>query len=204
MILFCAPASPFARKVRMLTRHLGLADRVEERIIDTAAPPSAFLCANPLGKIPTLVTPTGPLFDSAVIGAYLDSLAGDPLTLPGEDRFAQMAYESLCDGIIEAIVLQVYEQRWRAEDRREPRWIMHQGEKIERGLKQAAVIVNRASHRLQRGDFALAAALGYLDLRFAGSWRADHPVLVGWLESFAAAVPAFEATRHRDPAPPVI
>jgi hypothetical protein len=42
---------------------------------------------------------------------------------------------------------------------------------------------------------ALASALGYLDLRFEGAWRAQHPRLVGWLDVFAEATPAFEATR---------
>jgi glutathione S-transferase len=37
--------------------------------------------------------------------------------------------------------------------------------------------------------------LGYLDLRFGGEWRGDHPRLVAWLDAFAAAVPAFAATR---------
>jgi len=45
------------------------------------------------------------------------------------------------------------------------------------------------------GQIALACALGYLDLRFAGRWRADHPQLVTWLDEFAAQVPAFAATR---------
>jgi hypothetical protein len=37
--------------------------------------------------------------------------------------------------------------------------------------------------------------LGYRDFRFGGSWRADHPRLVGWLDDFAARVPAFAATK---------
>ena len=45
------------------------------------------------------------------------------------------------------------------------------------------------------GHVALACALGYLDLRFEGAWRVDHPHLVEWLDRFAEAVPAFEATR---------
>ena len=45
------------------------------------------------------------------------------------------------------------------------------------------------------GRIALACALGYLDLRFAGAWRADHPGLVAWLDGFEAAVPSFAATR---------
>ena len=44
-------------------------------------------------------------------------------------------------------------------------------------------------------EVALACALGYLDLRFEGRWRADHPGLVAWLDQFAARVPAFAATR---------
>jgi hypothetical protein len=45
------------------------------------------------------------------------------------------------------------------------------------------------------GQIATACALGYLDLRFQGRWRADHPRLVAWLDGFAAAVPAFGATK---------
>ncbi len=47
------------------------------------------------------------------------------------------------------------------------------------------------------GEIALACALGYLDLRFDGAWRADHPQLVLWLDRFAETVPAFEATRMK-------
>jgi glutathione S-transferase len=35
----------------------------------------------------------------------------------------------------------------------------------------------------------------YLDFRLGGKWRAGNPKLVKWLDEFAAAVPAFEATR---------
>jgi hypothetical protein len=45
------------------------------------------------------------------------------------------------------------------------------------------------------GTIALACALGYQDLRFAGTWRGIYPRLVGWLDAFAASVPAFEQTR---------
>jgi len=47
------------------------------------------------------------------------------------------------------------------------------------------------------GAIALACALGYLDLRFEGAWRAEHPRLVSWLDVFADATPSFEATRAR-------
>jgi glutathione S-transferase len=44
-------------------------------------------------------------------------------------------------------------------------------------------------------DIAVACALGYLDLRFEGAWRATHPHLVNWLAAFEAQVPSFDKTR---------
>lgn len=183
----------------MLTRHLGFEGIVDERFVDTATPNAAFLAANPLAKIPTLITLQGDaLFDSAVIAAYLDARSGHALTQRGDAYFVGQAYEALADGVMEAIVLIIYERRWREEAKREARWTAHQEAKIMRGLARASQIVVRPGHRLQIGDFSLAAALGYLDLRFEGAWRATFPVLAGWLYDFAVQVPAFEATRHRD------
>jgi glutathione S-transferase len=54
-----------------------------------------------------------------------------------------------------------------------------------------------AYDRPRIGEIALACALGYLDLRFDGSWRPGHPALVAWLAAFAAKVPAFEETRFK-------
>ena len=39
-----------------------------------------------------------------------------------------------------------------------------------------------------------SAALGYLDFRHGGKWRAGHPKMVAWLDKFAAEVPAFAET----------
>ena len=46
----------------------------------------------------------------------------------------------------------------------------------------------------RRALIALACALGYLDLRFAGAWRSAHPGLADWLADFAGKVPAYEST----------
>lgn len=183
----------------MLVRHLGFESVVEERFVDTGAPDPAFLTANPLAKIPTLVTPDcGALFDSSVIAAYLDARAGYPLTPRGDGGFAAQAYEALSDGVMDAIVLVIYERRWREAEKREPRWVAHQEAKIARGLARAGDIVAGPGHRLQIGDFSLAAALGYLDLRFEGAWRATFPGLESWLDDFAAQIPAFDVTRYQN------
>ncbi|WP_237477752.1 glutathione S-transferase family protein [Lichenibacterium dinghuense] len=194
MILRSAPASPFGRKVKIAAALLGLSVSVVEA--DTASPTDSLRRENPLGKIPTLILEDGTtLFDSAVIVAYLDAVAGGNRLIPAElgPRFAALRLESLADGLGDAALLQVYEGRWRAAEKREAAWVEHQAGKVERAL--AALEAEPPAGAITVGSIALACALGYLDLRFDGRWRGGHPRLVAWLDGFAAAVPAFEATR---------
>ena len=88
-----------------------------------------------------------------------------------------------------------YEGRWRSSDRHEPKWLEHQAGKVTRALALLEGAPPSLAGTPHVGQIALACALGYRDLRFAGGWRAGHPRLVSWLDDFAAAVPAFDATR---------
>jgi hypothetical protein len=90
-------------------------------------------------------------------------------------------------------VLLRYETLWREPAMRSEKWIAHQGDKIARALR--AFEQDPPEELSDVATVALACALGYLDLRFEGAWRADHPRLVDWLDVFAEATPSFEATR---------
>ena len=96
---------------------------------------------------------------------------------------------------MDAAILRVYEARWRPEERHEPTWLDHQAEKIDRALSFAERECARFPGRLHIGHVALACALGYLDLRFDGHWRAAHHRLTAWLGHFEIRVPAFAETR---------
>lgn len=199
--LLSSPPSPFGRKVKIAASLLGLSDRITVVPVETVVPDGELLARNPLGKIPALVPATGAaLYDSRVILEYLDHLAGGGRIIPAEagPRFAALTLQALCDGLMDAALLQVYETRLRPEGERSPGWSARQAEKVRRALATLeaappAAVSDPAA--ITVGEIALACALGYLDLRFAGAWRAEHPALAAWLESFAAAVPAFEATR---------
>ena len=195
MILRSAPASPFGRKVKIAAAVLGLSSRFTTVDADTMSETDSIRRENPLGKIPTLVLDDGTtLYDSRVIVEYLDHLAGGGQVIPAEtaSRFRSLTLQALADGIMDAALLQVYEGRWRPSDRHEPRWVNHQAEKIARAL--TALEATPPLVLTDVGAIALACALGYLDLRFAGEWRAGHPNLLAWLDRFSIAVPAFEAT----------
>ena len=200
LILRSSGASPFVRKVRIAADVLGLSDRIEVVEADTMNPASDLLGQNPLGKIPTLILENGEtLYDSAVIVEYLDALAGGGRIIPpGWSRFPVLRLQALADGIMEAGVLQMYEIRWRPEEHRIEKWVAHQKGKVARALKEAeGALAATPATPLHIGHIALACALGYLDLRFEGKWRGDHPKLVAWLGGFENEVPSFEATRFK-------
>ena len=198
LVLRSSPASPFGRKVKMAALEFGLMDKIEIVAADTTDPTEVLRQQNPLGKIPTLVLEDGTtLFDSRVILDYLDHLSGGKLIPAGEARFVQLRLQALADGICDAALLKVYEGRFRPEEARNANWVAHQDGKVARGLAALEAAPPTFPDRPRVGEIALACALGYLDLRFEGKWRADHPKLVAWLDDFAARVPAFETTRFK-------
>ena len=198
MILRTAPASPFGRKVRIAASLLGLDGDIQIERADTMDPLDSVRRQNALGKIPVLITEdNAALFDSRVILEYLDHRAGGGRIIPGnpQARFAALTLQALCDGMMDASLLEVYEGRWRSSDRHEPKWLEHQAGKVMRALALLESAPPSLTGIPHVGQIALACALGYRDLRFDGGWRAGHPRLVSWLDDFAAAVPAFDATR---------
>lgn len=198
MILRSSPKSPFGRKIEIAVGVLGLEHDVTVETADLTDPSDSLRRQNPLGKIPVLVIADGTaLYDSPVILEYLDHFAGGGRIIPHEPkaRFAALRLQALCDGILDAAILQVYEGRWRAADRHEAKWLEHQSGKVSRGLAALEAEPPGIDPVPHVGQITAACALGYLDLRFRGLWRAAHPGLVVWLDRFAAKVPAFAATR---------
>jgi len=165
---------------------------------DTNDPSDSIRKQNPLGKIPALILEDGSaLFDSTVILEYLDALAGGGKIIPreGAARWDALRLHAIGDGIMDAGILLVYEKRFRPEEHWVAKWTDYQSQKIARTLDVLEAAPPAISGMPNVGHIALACALGYLDLRFEGKWRAKYPELVAWLDGFAAQVPAFEKTK---------
>jgi glutathione S-transferase len=198
MILRSSPASPFARKIRIAISLLGLAGKIDVRATDLNDPTDTIRKQNPLGKIPALILDDGTTYyDSRVILEYLDELAGGRKIIPrgGPPRFAVLRLQALCDGMLDAGVLLVYENRYRPAGMQVQLWVERQSEKIARGLDALEAAPPELTALPDVGQIGLACVLGYCDLRFGGTWRKDHPKLVAWLDQFAAQVPAFAETK---------
>jgi glutathione S-transferase len=199
MKLLSNPLSPYGRKVRIAAAMKGLEDKIETIGIDTNPLDNPQISkANPLAKVPALVTESGTvIFDSHVVCEYLDSLAPSPVLFPksGQERWETLVLGSLADGILDAALLLVYEKRFRPEEMRHAPWQQRQQGKIDRALDHLEGNPPAWGSSPNYGHLTLASALGYLDFRHEGKWRAGHPKLVAWLDRFAKAVPAFEKTR---------
>jgi glutathione S-transferase len=196
VLLRVTPLSPFGRKVRMAISRLGLWDRIEAVKADPMDAADPLRRDNPLGKIPTLVTDDGkPVFDSSVILEYLDHVAGGGKLIPAAwpERIETLTLQAMCDGVMDACILIVYEARHRPAALHHEPWLDYQRGKVVRGLASFAKQPPDAA-RFDVGTITGACMLGYLDLRKQVDWRPEFPVLVGWLDQFRARHPEFDAT----------
>ncbi|MHA6346091.1 glutathione S-transferase [Roseivivax sp. CAU 1761] len=189
MQLYKAGPSPFVRKVLVLLHETRQIDDVEMIAVtaNPLDPDPTLTAANPLGKIPALARPDGPmLYDSRVICRYLDARAKAGL-YPESRLWEILTLEATADGIMEAGVSIVYESRFRPADRVHGPWIDGQWGKVTRALD---VLEERwLSHlggRLTMAQIALGCALAYLDFRLGDrDWRAGRPGLAAWHAGFA-------------------
>ena len=200
MKLYTASTSPYARKVRVvLTEKKIECDFIEENpwITETAIPQF-----NPLGKIPVLILDDGtPLYDSRVIVEYLDTVSPVSRLIPEphRQRIAVRRWEALADGICDAALTVVREQK-RPAGQQSKDWIDRQFQKMRLGVQELArELEDRpwcSGDAYSLADIATGCALGYLDLRHpAIDWRSDYPNLAKLADklakraSFAETVP---------------
>jgi glutathione S-transferase len=192
MKLFFSPTSPYVRKCLAVAHELGVADRIE--LMGSNAHPvnrdARIVAANPLGKVPTLLTDDGTaLYDSRVICEYLDAQFGDGRLFPahGAARWQALTLQSLADGMLDAALLARYEQIARPDELRWPDWQAGQLDKVETSLEA----LERGDlpldpQRVDIGALALGCALWYVDLRFdVLAWRARFPNVAQWNAVFS-------------------
>lgn len=195
MRLYYSPASPFAAKARMAASHCGIA--IDAVKTDTSAEPDDLIEANPLGKIPALVLDNGQtVFDSSVICDYFDKMSGNQL-LPQTIEAWQTAkvYEAAVDGTIDALILTVYESRYRPEEMRHQPWVDMQMRKADRGLAWLELHLEEIGTDITIAHFALASLIGWMGIRFEPKLASEHPKLVAWIEAFAKTFPAYEQVK---------
>jgi len=204
MKLLGSYTSPYVRKISVILLEKGIAFD----LVNTTpwADDDNVVAANPLGKVPVLMTPQGEhYFDSPIIAHYLELAYPQPALVP-VDPFAALKVrqiEALADGVTDAAMVIVGECRRRPEGQN-AQVLLRQREKIRRGLDALeryageGLWLNTSS--LNLADIAVACAVGIINYRrIMPNWCVDRPVLVALVErlfaraSFARTTPPVAA-----------
>jgi glutathione S-transferase len=185
--LFYSPTSPYARKVLACAITREIDGQITLLSTNPHVSPPALLAANPLSRVPCLVTEDGlALFDSPVICEYLDSI-GDMLPLfpraGSAQRWHALKMQAAGDGMMDAAVPRRAEEA-KPRDAARDAFIARQKAAVERTLDMLEA--EPPGRLLDIGAIAIACALGYLDFRFAHEpWRDTRPRLATWLAAIA-------------------
>ena len=202
MKLLSAPASPFARKVRIVLAE----KRIECDIatVDVQPHENEVNAHNPLGKIPTLVLDDGTaIYDSRVIVEFLDNMTANSRLIPQDkrERIAVRRWEALADGVLDAGLLVRYESL-RPQNEQGASWTAKQMARLRRGLAQMEADLGAHAwcqrRRYTLADIALGCCVGWIGFRKPGGidWRADYKNLAKHYDklmqrpAFADTVPA--------------
>lgn len=188
--------SPFARKAAMAVHALGLAQRIE-MIDHDADKTNEVRHINPLHKIPMLIVDDSThIFDSPVILECLDEIAGGGKIMPasGIERYKTLSRLALADGISEAEVLIMYEDRWREPGQKSLPWIAHQQGKIERAI---GVFEKAIPQTFDAAAMGLYCALTFVGLRKDWNWRTNAPKLSAWYDETKKREPSIAATEPK-------
>lgn len=197
MRLYCAGASPYSRKVRVLAIELRLDDRIEIREQAPRDNSTGFFAVNPLARVPSLETDDGAvLYDSPVIADYLNTLAkGTFIPFEGARRWDALRRQALGDGILD-VALPLRGELLRARELQSGELIARHRATIDRALD--AVDRDSATanpNNVDIGAIAIGCTLGWLDFRFPDwGWRTSRPTLAAWFGKLEQR-PSFKNTR---------
>ena len=175
---------------------LGLRERIE--IVPTYWPHAwgtrtvdfdpAFLAANPIGRIPVLVTDDNiAIPESNWICQYLDSLAGEPRLMPqhGAARWHCVRVLAIADGALEAMIARRAESLRTGADRSED-FLAKQRDRARRCMDALESETGALTGDLTLAQISTGIGCGYMDFRYPeDDWRRRCPKLSAWYEEFS-------------------
>ncbi len=201
MKLLYSPTSPYVRKVLVSAIELGISSSIELLPTNVWDPSTDIAAHNPLGKVPALITEGNEiLYDSPVIVDYLDTLNENMELIPanGRARWNALRRQALADGILDAAILRLLEEK-RPDGERSEGWISRQQLSVNRALDKMETEADGLGQDINIGTIATGVALGYLDFRFGDdNWRAERPALADWFDIFCDR-PSMVETIPKDP-----
>src|SRR5689334_14220490 len=210
MKLFWTPASPFVRKVVVASIELDLRDQIEiyptywphEWGSKTVKFDPAFVTANPVGRIPSLITKDGiAISESNWICDYLDSLSSGRKLLPksGAARWKCIRLLAIADGALEAMIARraelLREQSAQSRD-----FLNKQKDRIFRCFDTIEHEIDDLEGDLTLAQIAVGIACGYMEFRYSqDNWSLERPRLAAWSAVFGQRKSMVESKPQETP-----
>lgn len=210
MKLFWTPASPFTRKVVVTARELGLWDRIEiaptvwplDWGYATVAFTEGLAEANPIARIPTLITDDGAAIgDSTLICQHLNEIAlGKSLIPDGASRWQMWSLYAIADGLLEAQIAMRAEML-RPEGSWSDGFLDKQRDRIMRCFDHIEARVDELEGALDLAQITVGIACGYQDWReWLDDFRPGRDRLAHWYAEFAERPSMRETEPQETPA----
>lgn len=186
MKLLSQSHSPYARKVVVVVHELGCDDiAIEHQETSPTNPNPVVSAANPLGKVPVLLTDDEAIYDSAVICEYLCHLNSDTRLLPSDfkARIRALRLQALADDLCATGIAARWEIERRPETLRYP--LLRDG-LLDKLTASFAFLEDTipSEDDVTVGTIALACALDWLAFRGMAFDPARHPNLTTWFNRF--------------------
>jgi glutathione S-transferase len=202
MKLIGSPASPFARKVRIVLAEKKIDYDFEAQ--DPWGDGSPIWEQNPLAQVPVLLLEDGTtVFDSRVIVEFLDNASPLAKLIPASnrERMEVKRWEALADGVLDAGIL-VRRERQRPPKQKSDQWIDRQMKKVDAGLQMMARDLGGnawcAGNGYSLADIAVGACLGWLAFRFPEMRWQDELANLARHYAKLCERPSFAETSPRD------
>lgn len=193
--------SPFVRRVAVTLDLYGMA--FEHQNWSVGKDFETIRAHNPLGRVPALILDDGEvLIDSAAILDHLDELAGPQALIArsGASRRAALRLMAIATGAADKGVVQLYERRFRPEEKVHEPWLERCRAQVEAGLGALEAHLRGVPEGAwmlddRFGHADLTAACAFTFLYDAGMVAGTYPRLRA-LTDRVEAMPEMAATRR--------
>lgn len=203
MKLHWSSRSPYVRKVMIVARETGLAEKitVHRSVVRRTIINPEVVEESPVGRIPALALEDGTVLSgSFAICDYLDSLHDGRklIPAPGESRWRELELHGVADGTLDVLQNWRYE-KMKPEAQRSEALCDTSAAKIEHclaWLDRRAGTFGEEDYGI--GQITAGIVLDYLDFRFPDiDWRSEYRNLREWHEIFRER-PSSQATEIVD------
>lgn len=183
MDFFFSLTSPYARIVRIALAEKHLEQEIKARVVDPWSDDAALMKANPISRVPTLVTDDGhAIAEALLITRYLDAQFPARPLVPAAGAGTVLARAGLAFGVIDAAVQIVIGRRAVGAGFDDNMVGQRRHRAMDRGLDRLESDSPAVpGETLDLGAVTTIVAIDYLALRFPDTdWLGNRPGLAAW------------------------